>query len=879
MKYSVIKMTLVVGYLLLVSSNLLAKEISFDDAFEPVKSHFSDREEALFYLVEQSIDEDVWTFFVDLAPGFGWEHDCCLVEVSRFVDEEAIIEKITELRFPPKSKMTLISTNVDFIKPVRSAPQLITQPCVEKRVLSRKDSIMAKKTYAIILSGGLNANANHSRYWNDCSFLYQTLVNRYGIPKENIHVAISDGTDESDLTGKDMNLDTSYGVMCSSPLDLDFDGQPDTRYTATKDGLRNAINSIGKNIADNDHFFLFVIDHGGFDVVRGSYICLWDDPQKNYGDYRLFGDELNQMLYQINAKKIVKSAVLGQCYSGGFIDSLQGEGYVIATATRDDELSSAMNGHVFDTFVYNWICAINSADELKHTIYADKNYDGKISMEEAFNYAAKCNTISTEHPQYSSIPSRLGFELSFGDIPSLKPELYVRDHESDDGIEQNNSVINFWNSPDIWLSMSKNGSNAVDYFLPDSIAFINISIHNRGIETYSGDQWLKVYWTIASPTVTADDWLGENGKIGGIAWSGRIEEDIAPGDSVIIVKPWMLNLNARNNSIKNGNINLMAVISDSPYFKLDNLYSISGNKRIANKNRSIYKLGKTNKYSISIRNTSDAPKWYSIEPINTEKPYSSADICAELAFDSKLYQFWSTGGYKSKDCKRIGNTIYTNKLCAVIDSILIPAHQSGNISICFTPGANYNAGLGLKNHSFDFVVKANHEVVGGISYIVGNRNPVVGSKKIGQSSYLLSVGIDDDIEYLSWFDADGGEIGTGENIVIDTEINGNEIFVEAQFTDGYIGQSQIILNPVENYIKNISLNEEKTMIEIEFNQNATTGSIIGIAELSGVNGYQQHIIQEETTKIGVEISTLPSGYYVLSYSVGGEFVESLIFRK
>ncbi len=80
----------------------------------------------------------------------------------------------------------------------------------------------ANHTQAIILSGGYNMANNYQRYWNDCSFIYHTLTKRYCIPKENISVLMSDGTDPA----PDMRITNTYRYK-SQPLDLDGDGLDD----------------------------------------------------------------------------------------------------------------------------------------------------------------------------------------------------------------------------------------------------------------------------------------------------------------------------------------------------------------------------------------------------------------------------------------------------------------------------------------------------------------------------------------------------------------------------------------------------------------------------------------------------------------------------
>lgn len=97
----------------------------------------------------------------------------------------------------------------------------------------------ANHTQAIILSGGYNMANNYQRYWNDCSFIYQTLTKRYCIPKENISVLMSDGTDPA----PDMRITNTYRYK-SQPLDLDGDGLDDIQYAATRENVQAVLNGL-----------------------------------------------------------------------------------------------------------------------------------------------------------------------------------------------------------------------------------------------------------------------------------------------------------------------------------------------------------------------------------------------------------------------------------------------------------------------------------------------------------------------------------------------------------------------------------------------------------------------------------------------------------
>ena len=57
---------------------------------------------------------------------------------------------------------------------------------------------------AILLSGGVNAGSNYSRYINDLREMYRALVDKHGYAKSNIFVLYADGSSH-DLDGDGNN--------------------------------------------------------------------------------------------------------------------------------------------------------------------------------------------------------------------------------------------------------------------------------------------------------------------------------------------------------------------------------------------------------------------------------------------------------------------------------------------------------------------------------------------------------------------------------------------------------------------------------------------------------------------------------------------------
>ena len=255
--------------------------------------------------------------------------------------------------------------------------------------------------YAVLINGGRNRLTNHERYWNDCAFLYRTLRQTYHLPQRHIKVLMSDGG----APGDDMLRADGRGFLSSS-IDLDGDGEWDVEYPALRQTVTKVLYDLAMKLTDEDHLFLFVIDHGGSDdKVSDSFIWLWNEE-------RLEDYALGLLLSLFHVASI--NVVMGQCYSGGFVDNLMRNGFVMTTACSGNELSWVCPDLPYDEFVYHWTCAVNGSDTDGNRIDADTNGDGQVSMAEAFEYA-RSHDRTNETPQYGSWPEEMGELWTFTD--------------------------------------------------------------------------------------------------------------------------------------------------------------------------------------------------------------------------------------------------------------------------------------------------------------------------------------------------------------------------------------------------------------------------------------------------------------------------------
>lgn len=250
--------------------------------------------------------------------------------------------------------------------------------------------------WAVIISGGVNKENNHVRYWNDCSWIYKVLRQCYGFSKDHIFPLISDGTDPA----QDRNLGNTYD---SSPTDLDGDGVADVQYSATLSNLSSVFSTLSSNVQSGDNVLVYVIDHGSR-TNSTSYICLWNGQT-------LSPTALASMVSSIDSGAHIHF-VLGQCFSGGFISALSGSNRTVVTACKENESSYSLYGsNTYDEFVYHWTNAIAGQTPDGDVISADSNGDGFISIHEAYTYAKNTDYYYThdfEHPQYNSSPSLFG---------------------------------------------------------------------------------------------------------------------------------------------------------------------------------------------------------------------------------------------------------------------------------------------------------------------------------------------------------------------------------------------------------------------------------------------------------------------------------------
>lgn len=342
------------------------------------------------------LSEDCWVFFLDESPTANWGHKCRYIYVS--VANGNVKSSVAYM--PPANLSEWKKSS--YTKSLKAGDSNATNSImnyVDENGLvlpnlysSLTPGVRAMKdkkgsTYVVIISGGINKNCNHRRYWNDCSIQYQILRRLYNIPRKNIFVYMSDGKSEErdlHLGTNNENLEDKYFI--SSPLDLDGDRNDDVNGGANHDDLTACFNSLKTKLTENDHLYIFTTDHGNCDASGvGNGLCLWNNKV-------LSPSQLANMLKGIKAPIGI---VMEQCFSGCFIHPLAqlGQKITIATAAhRKQESHGGADHRYYNIFAYRWACAIAGYDFInKKSVNTDSDKDGEITMLEAFDYAKQTN--------------------------------------------------------------------------------------------------------------------------------------------------------------------------------------------------------------------------------------------------------------------------------------------------------------------------------------------------------------------------------------------------------------------------------------------------------------------------------------------------------
>lgn len=857
------------------------RTLTKEDALEVAQAQFKNMDVDYFILNDDT--KTSWEVFVDAEPMKGWEHTCYVLRFSKtttVVHNEDVMVIKDQLTLPPYGNYEpLLVKN-------RYGLKSSLKPFVKKSEQANNPGEGAQRTYAIIISGGVSKLYNYERYWNDCSFIYQTLVNKYGIPKSQVYPIMSDGVNPA------ADVRTATGDFVSQKLDLDNDGVNDIKLAATKANIRNTLSSLVNKMNKDDHLFIYVIDHGGsVDNNTSSYICLWNNES-------LYDHELANMVEPFCNKFVNVNVVLGQCFAGGFNDNLTKVGCVVASACTGSESSWSCRDIPFDEFVYQWTCAVNEADHNNTALLgADADNNGRVTMEEAFNYAKSHDRMYQEHPKYVSTPLSVGEDLAFNHLaPAI--DIYVKDNLEDTGKEPNITTDDYWCSPSIWVRHEEDGiyeHQNPEFSKTQNMNYIYVRVYNRGKENYSGGKYLHLYWAKASTYISTKGWKGRETNVSGYLTGNHLEPqpigEIKAGEFKDLLVLWSKPKVAEYND---GDFHycLLAKIMDTPYddgYVEGKIYfDVTNLNDQAQKNVTlIFNTELDKAFYVYVRNGSSLAQSYDLELIpqkaSDREYFKKAHV--EMTLSPKIYAAWERGGSESNDIVPMSTTPntpgYRTMMLTSPDSRLLSVNLQGDefdvvkMKFKFDKPTTYG-----EKYTFNLVQKdKTGKILGGETFVVEAPkltavldSSLIKKNHIGLNKYELGLE-NSDYKTVRWLDNEDRELGCGESVVVMPTLNNSDYKVMATNENGELAFGTVSLSPYYG-IKSVSIDAFSDKILVALNNETPENSTIEINSVLDGTTKLTEKLNPGCSELIIDSNNLERGVYAVIYRINDEVIDS-----
>ena len=853
----------------------------------------------------QQVNKSMCLVFVDEEPGSGWEHPCKYVYLTRVQGNAEIKHSIVDSVCPP-TNITLRPIH----KPNRYGANATMKPVVEKD-LSNEPNEAAGHTYAVILNGGMSPTSNKEHYWNDCSFIYKTLRNRYEVPKANIKVIMSDGTDE----GADMDPIVGNEYI-SSPLDLDGDGQPDIEYAATKENLQQVLSEMAQKLTDNDHLLLFVTDHGGIDKTRNNktYMYLWNNA-------KLYPEELAAYLEPINAGFV--SIVMGQCYSGGFIEALKDTNRIIATASSATEMSFRSTTVPFNEFLYHWTSALNGYDAFGNEVDGGEALpivDAQLYAAKHDFYANNGTKRAKETPQISYFTNSVASDLSLSCVPPtvdivfdeykkpLTSELVIKPYDKTITLSDLKGPYNqdlyvsmplpekyvFWNNPYIWYRNDEDGEEYPDseklVIEKGKLIYVYFKVRNRGVKDYTTeDQTVRGYWTKSNVAINLDGWCGVvdscNHSIkhnGGTLGSVTLDSMPAGGSSINYFW-YSFNKDDYKEASKPG-FNMCTLIyirdeyeSGTMPVDEDRIVEVWKTNKLGQSNLDIVSFP-YDSMRVCLSNLSLEKREFDIvllDSVGNIPLFRNARLSMNLSPD--LSEAWNKGGqngdYVEFD-KNKENAVLLKSNVSKLKGLKMEPYQSGRIGLACNFFAN-EAITERKQYDIDvaLVNSVTGKCVGGESFrIIQEPRPAItplvnATVQDNGKTMLEATNVDEEVVY-KWYDATGTVVGTGATFEVPAGAASNYTVRAEAVSDGAISDSTPVTAETST-IKAVDAQSRIDAVDVRFYEAVPGGAKLCLTSSDGRTPATYYNVENGASGYAIPATDLPSGIYQVTMIQNG----------
>ena len=902
-----------------------SREITLNELLDSVKTHYPDTNAVVFhqYTINEILyadsastqipsqfltNEEKLLIFVDEEPNKNWGHNCSYYYCPKYItDNESLpIFSISCNHYP----QLLFKQNANQSNPYYSPQNTVFEDYMCPGYNN--------KIWAAIICGGdegeLDDYYNESspvRFWNDCVYAATVLHDKYNLCYNNNWLF--------------------YCGIKHSQYDYDYDRYPVIPQDAYQQTTNHkySIQSWFEDIKNNEditpdmQLFIFIVAHGDINNNGDPFIYVW--PDKSLPSYqqdestRFYAYELKQYLDSCKIQNV--TIVLGQCYSGAFAQVLRAPGRVILSACNENESATCFthyndgephpNDYDYSYFVHYFIDAINEKTWYNEPVVSDFNNDGIITMEEAFSYAHRMDSIAgqlysnVEHPMYFSDPTTLGEDYSL----SLNPDscyLFIRDNALDTGKRLNNTTDITWDSPDIWVRKQADGltqQTSEDCRITANSREVNIytKIHNRGYRNYQGaGKKINYYWIPNQLKDTCFTLNDSTELIASVALSTHIPRDTC----AIVHYAWELPSNYAKYCDSDGRFLTGSILcqivcdSDTSVLYLTPDVLISRNIAIKKLNviypykglvKTTYGNGlMTRKQGITIpiciqpcaSNAKYDLRVISEPHLAVNDAFKNASVSLELS--PAIYASWITNGSESVSVVSPNSNprrLILKSDTSAIKKIQLPNLQKDTISL----SVNVTNGLETDHKFHIALINENGDIIDGLTVNVkiednnGPIGPPIINLSIIDTTMCLSTVNTEDTDFIQWINPEQRIIGEGRSINLRNDaISGEYTAMVESSADGMVSTASININN-QPMIESVYPTPFNDYLVVSFNKTTTSNSSIRITSLT--TGETHDYPASGIDSLQISTASYPAGAYAVTLYSNGQNINSIQIIK
>jgi len=183
------------------------------------------------------------------------------------------------------------------------------------------------ETYAILFSGGVDANSNRWYYYEETLRMWNIMVFNLGFNPHNVWVLFADGTNNAE--DQCTKVDTDGKCIAGSTVDSDWSEVVNNGgivRSANYSDLQDTISEVADLVTLNDSFHFWSFDHGyNLTYDPATYPTAPYGSTQDLGGLNAWGglipdDEFASWVLDIHA--MAEDYIFAECFSGDMVNDL-----------------------------------------------------------------------------------------------------------------------------------------------------------------------------------------------------------------------------------------------------------------------------------------------------------------------------------------------------------------------------------------------------------------------------------------------------------------------------------------------------------------------------------------------------------------------------